>query len=86
MSNPYKARKALPSGTTPYFNAWQTLKLPVIYYYSNLKNKLCQLKEKSCLCQVIIGTFPFFFMTNIFSCKIAIILMAISCVVLLAAF
>lgn len=37
MSNPYKARKALPSGTTPYFNAWQTLKLPVIYYYLLLR-------------------------------------------------
>lgn len=29
MSNPYKAHKALLSGTTPYLNAWQTLKLPV---------------------------------------------------------
>ena len=29
MSNPYKAHKTLLSGTTPYFAAWQTLKLPV---------------------------------------------------------
>ena len=29
MSNPYKAHKALLSGTTLYFAAWQTLKLPV---------------------------------------------------------
>lgn len=29
MSNPYKAHKALPSGATPYFTAWQTLSLPV---------------------------------------------------------
>jgi len=29
MLNPYKAHKALLSGTTPYFTAWQTLKLPV---------------------------------------------------------
>ena len=30
MSNPYKARKALHSGATSYFHAWQTLKLPVV--------------------------------------------------------
>ena len=29
MLNPYKARKTLLSGTTSYFYAWQTLKLPV---------------------------------------------------------
>ena len=29
MLNPYKAHKALHSGTTPYFTAWQTLMLPV---------------------------------------------------------
>jgi len=30
MSNPYKAHKALLSGTIPYFCAWQALKLPIV--------------------------------------------------------
>ena len=28
--NPYKAHKALLSGTTPYFCFWQALKLPIV--------------------------------------------------------
>ena len=48
--NPYKAHKTLLSGTTSYFTAWQTLKLPVfniiLYVIRKYVNSKCMTSER----------------------------------------
>ena len=48
--NPYKAHKTLLSGTTSYFAAWQTLKLPVfniiLYVIRKYVNPKCITSER----------------------------------------
>ena len=48
--NPYKAHKTLLSGTTSYFTAWQTLKLPVfniiLYVIRKYANSKCITSER----------------------------------------